>query len=203
MSDIYPNYQALSEVEQKDTDYRIETRQQSNTNTVIIAPHGGGIEYGSSEITKGIAADNYSYALFEGLKGSGNSDLHITSTNFDEPDCLALVETSKTVVTIHGEGSDNKIAYLGGTNQPLLDAIKASLEHSGFKTDTHPKLKGESASNICNRGTDPKGGVQLELALGLRKTFFESLDRLGRTKPTPELQKFNDAVRQGIEDAAG
>jgi phage replication-related protein YjqB (UPF0714/DUF867 family) len=51
----------------------------------VIAPHGGGIEPGTSELATAIAGDDFSLYLFEGLKSAGNGELHITSTNFDEP----------------------------------------------------------------------------------------------------------------------
>jgi len=75
------------------------------SNTIIVAPHGGAIEPGTSEVAREVANNDLSLAIFEGIKPRNNDRLHITSTNFDEPRCVALVQESDTVVAIHGEGS--------------------------------------------------------------------------------------------------
>lgn len=43
------------------------------------APHGGGIEPGTSEIADAIGGERGSFYTFGGLKSSGTADLHITS----------------------------------------------------------------------------------------------------------------------------
>ena len=45
----------------------------------------------------------FSFHTLEGLKTSGNDDLHITSTRFDEPMCLSLLGHSAVVVTSTGK----------------------------------------------------------------------------------------------------
>jgi phage replication-related protein YjqB (UPF0714/DUF867 family) len=74
-----------------------------------VAPHGGGIEPGTSELADAIAGSDLSFYTFEGLKSSGNTDLHITSTRFDEPMCLTLLASSSVVVTLHGEHSTKTV----------------------------------------------------------------------------------------------
>jgi phage replication-related protein YjqB (UPF0714/DUF867 family) len=55
----------------------------------IIAPHGGGIEPGSSTIARAIAGEDINMYLFEGIKvAKGNAIVHIASHHFDEPRCL-------------------------------------------------------------------------------------------------------------------
>ena len=39
----------------------------------IIAPHGGKIEPGTSEIVRSIAAEDYNFCAFEGIKPAGNN----------------------------------------------------------------------------------------------------------------------------------
>jgi Poly-gamma-glutamate hydrolase len=75
----------------------------------LVAPHGGGIEPGTSELADAIAGSDLSFYTFEGLKSSGNTDLHITSTRFDEPMCLTLLASSSVVVTLHGEHSTKTV----------------------------------------------------------------------------------------------
>ena len=198
----YSNFEELQGAEREGEDYRVVIYEHDTSSTVVIAPHGGGIELGTSEIALSIAADDLSVALFEGTKLEGNRKLHITSTNFDEPKCLALVQTAQDVIVIHGERSNGKAVYLGGADNQLGAFIRTSLEADGFQVKEHhnPMLQGAASNNICNRGIK-KMGVQLELTAGLRRTFFESLTETGRRHPTENLNKFSKAVREGLRNA--
>lgn len=90
--------------------YAIRLRH-TGSKVVIAAPHAGAIEPGASEIALALAGDDLSYYLFEGRKPKANGELHITSSNFDEPQCLELLATATIVVTVHGQPS----RFLGGT----------------------------------------------------------------------------------------
>jgi phage replication-related protein YjqB (UPF0714/DUF867 family) len=201
MADKYSSFEELirSEIEGRDFAVNLADR---NTKILVIAPHAGAIEPGTSEITLAIAREELSYYLFEGTKDAGNGELHITSTNFDEPRALKMAEDSESIVAIHGEGSENDIVYLGGRNQDLRNHIRNSLKDAGFKTSKHdnPGLQGTSQKNICNRCASTSG-VQLEVGKGLRKKFFSSLTSEGLKQTTEELVKFSNAVRKGLERA--
>ena len=106
MVDKYPNYEELSRHEKKGIDYRI--RCTSNSDITIIAPHGGGIEPGTTKIAKAIAGSKHSFYTFEGIKPTGNRVLHITSTNFNEPIALGVVQKASKVVAIHGCRGDSE-----------------------------------------------------------------------------------------------
>ena len=86
MADKYPDFATLARNERAGVDFGILVRR-ARPAFAIVSPHGGGIEPGTSEIADGIAVLDFSYYAFEGLKSQGNSDLHITSTRFDEPMC--------------------------------------------------------------------------------------------------------------------
>lgn len=197
--DTYANFAALNAKEREDVDFCVCVILRESTSTVILAPHGGGIEPGTSEIAKQIAGKDLSCATFEGLKPAGNSRLHITSTSFDEPRCLALVMASDNVLTIHGERSEKPIVFLGGRDPVLGECIRTALTDAKYIVEVHkdPNLQGMGLTNICNRGRK-RAGVQLELSHGLRALFFASLNAEGRTKPTKELVKFTAAVRKGL-----
>ncbi len=76
------------------------------TDLVIVTPHGGGIEPGTTEIVRALAGADLSYYLFQGLKPNDNlAALHITSSNFDEPQCVALLRAAAMTVAVHGESS--------------------------------------------------------------------------------------------------
>ena len=197
--DKYANFQQLSENETEGVDFRVATRIRKAARTAVVAPHGGAIEPGTTELALSVAGLELNYATFNGLKASGNVDLHITSTRFDEPKCLDVVTRSRYVLTVHGEGSRAKVAYIGGLDELLAAAIREELEKSGFATGAHHNatLTGKSAQNICNRGTRGMG-VQLELSKGLRKTLFRSLDAQGRKQTTPAFEKFVTSIRNGL-----
>jgi phage replication-related protein YjqB (UPF0714/DUF867 family) len=200
--DAYQNFAELSEAEREDIDFRIFNVKREGSSTVMVAPHGGAIEPGTSEVAKEVANNDLSLAIFEGIKPKDNKRLHITSTNFDEPRCVELVQKSNTVVAFHGERSNELSVFLGGRDDELGAQLKAALERYGYAVKTHgnPDLHGLNEANICNRGRHGVG-VQLELSSGLRQTFFQSLTDKGRKKPTDELVRFAAAVREGLHTA--
>ena len=200
--DVYRNFAELSETESEGIDFCISAIKREGSSTVIVVPHGGAIEPGTSEVAKEVANNDLSLIIFEGIKPKGNKHLHITSTNFDEPRCIELVQESDTVVAIHGERSEELSVFLGGRDHNLGTKLKEALERCGYAVKTHrnPDLHGLAAENICNRGRHGVG-VQLELSSGLRQTFFQSLTSKGRKKPTYELVRFVAAVREGLHSA--
>lgn len=198
----YANFAALSAAEQEERDFLVQFAGR-NSSTAIIAPHGGGIESGTSEIAAAIAGPDLSLADFAGIKSMGNRILHITSTRFDEPRCIALVKAADRVIAVHGESSVESVVYLGGKDLKLGVRVREALEKAGFTVKEHPNpdLQGLADGNICNRNR--KGaGVQLELGRGLREKFFQSLNARGRKHPKPELTRFANAVREGLGAAA-
>ena len=79
-----------------------------------------------------LAGNDYSFYAFEGMKVSRNRTLHVTSTRFDEPRCVALVTDSESAVAIHGEESPGQTVFVGGRDQATLKRVRASLEERGF-----------------------------------------------------------------------
>jgi phage replication-related protein YjqB (UPF0714/DUF867 family) len=203
MADTYPNFAALEQHERSGVDYGILVRRAAPA-FAIVAPHGGGIEPGTSEIADAIAAQKWSFYGFEGLKRQGNRVLHITSTCFDEPMCFILLRHTIRVVTIHGEESDDdgEGVFVGGLDAGLGARIGAALTAQGFDVRKHPdpNLQGLDPLNVCNRGT-AGAGVQLELSRTVRETLFDSLTREGRKHPKPRFTTFVDAVALALDDA--
>jgi phage replication-related protein YjqB (UPF0714/DUF867 family) len=175
-ADKYRNFQELEASEPADA-WRIVPRPLG-TDVAIIAPHGGGIERGTSELATAIAGAELSLYLFEGLKTYANSELHITSSHFDEPQGMAIVRSAMMVVALHGAAGKKPVVYLGGLNMEPGQAIAGRLQAAGFDVDRHPGLQGASSANICNRGTSGQG-VQLELTMSLRAV----LPRYARSRP--------------------
>lgn len=136
----------------------------------MIAPHGGRIENGTSELARAVAGDEFHLYLFEGRLESRNfHSLHLTSHLFDEPECLALIADSPYVFAVHGCGGNGERAYLGGLDIALRDRLAQALRRAGIdtQTDGHP-YPARHERNICNRGARARG-VQLELTHDLRE----------------------------------
>ena len=171
MADRYKNYAELASTERMGTDYRIRIRDLSPS-AIVIAPHGGWIEPGTSEIADAIAGSEFSFYAFEALKRGSHSRFHITSHRFDEPSALDLVARSSTAVAIHGRAdSDCDQVWLGGRDADLKEAICDMLRVEGFQAGPNSKLPGVHKSNICNR-TRAGRGVQLEIPRSLRRSLL-------------------------------
>jgi phage replication-related protein YjqB (UPF0714/DUF867 family) len=204
MGDKFKSFEELEKHETSGVDYRILARQRE-TGFGVCAPHGGGIEEGTTEIADAIAGEEFSMYTFEGLKSKNNSELHITSTRFDEPLCIAMIERCKKVVTIHGQKSnvDGDGVFIGGLDRGVGASIGAALKSAGFAVHKHPKknLQGLEPSNICNRGMDGEG-VQIEISRSVRQGMFSSLSPEGRKEPTASFDVFVAAVRSILEQQA-
>lgn len=176
MGDCYQCFAELAAGESLGIDYQLVIRDRGST-FAAIAPHGGYIEPGTSELGAAIAGDDHSYYAFEGLRcGRPHRDLHITSHRFDEPLCVALVRSCQSVIAVHGRADrkDPSTTWLGGRDQALRLAITAALQKAGFEAQIAVgALAGNSAANICNR-TANCAGVQLELPRTLRVRLLEN-----------------------------
>jgi phage replication-related protein YjqB (UPF0714/DUF867 family) len=195
--DAYASFEQLRRHERANVDYRIRLHRTASA-VSIIAPHGGRIEFATCEIARSIAGDDYSYYCFEGLEPAGNTKLHITSTHFDEPEGVALVQASDYVLAIHGWGADERLIYLGGLDETLKRHLGTRLDAAGFRTESTGRmhLQAMSPRNICNRGRRGKG-AQLEISASLRKEFTATRVR------NASLATFASAVRRAISDVVG
>jgi phage replication-related protein YjqB (UPF0714/DUF867 family) len=199
MIDHYKNYAHLALTEDEGRDYRrvvIPRRSE----IAILAPHGGGIEAGTSEIAKALADETFSLYCFEGLKQRGNQRLHITSVRFDEPMCLEFLRSVQKVVAIHGCSGKAQWVQVGGLDQELRAEMLSSLAQSGFaaRADGYHHA-GSHPDNICNRGLSG-AGVQLEISEGMRKSLFAGLKHYERENPTTTFWEFVKVLRGVLED---
>ena len=199
MSDKYSSFLQLSRFEKEGTDYLISTRE-GDSDTLILVIHGGGIEPGTSEIGVAIAGSEHSLYIFEGIKYSRNSRLHITSINFDEPQAIRLAGGSERIVAIHGCDGDKEVVYVGGKDDQLAEKIRRELALVGVRAERRNDffLDGLDERNICNKNLSSKG-VQLEITHGLRVRMFNGLTRSGRRETTTLFWKFVQAVREALE----
>lgn len=195
MNEKYQSFNQLLASENKDVDFRRIVKRR-NSHWLIVAPHGGGIEPGTSELAAAIAGFSHSLYTFEGIRKSGNKTLHIASTQFDDPQLLKLLKSSDGTIVIHGCSGNEQIAYVGGLRDDIRDKIIAQLLENGIKAtiSSNPSLQGRDINNICNRNSIGKG-VQIELTEGLRSAMFVSLTRAGRKIRTKLFKTFVSTIR--------
>src|SRR5437762_1712036 len=179
MPDLYANWAQLSAAKVLNVDYRLPIRYNRST-TACIAIHGGAIEPGSSEVASGIAAyTRHNYYSLEAIQASNNSDLHITSTNYDEPQGIALVDRMDYCFSLHGmvdQSAGVAETYVGGLDTVNRDKVITALQGAGFTASVGTaELDGSSLANITNK-TRRSMGVQLELSNTQRANFFPSGD---------------------------
>jgi phage replication-related protein YjqB (UPF0714/DUF867 family) len=193
MLDKYTSFAALQAGEVAGMDYSVNVLERVESGVLIIAPHGGSIEIGTTELASLIAGEDYSLFTFDGLKSRGrNRDLHITSHNFDHPDCVALAARHLVVLAVHGCKGDSSHAYVGGLDRELTALLTGRLAAAGLPaTCEGHRYPGRNPRNICNRGARAKG-AQLELTLGLRgpasRALIASLVRGALADYGPRLQ---------------
>ena len=192
----YDNHKQLNENETKGKDYRTHFRH-GKSGIVVMAPHGGGIEPGTTELADAVAGNEHSFYSFDGLKKQGNSDLHITSRQFDEPIGTDIAKNSQTIIAIHGCKEKEKVVYIGGRDKSLKEKLKKALRRAGFSIKETPRFPGIHELNICNRSQTCKG-VQLEISMGLRRIMFQDISRIKRKKTTKVFDKFVTAIRNAL-----
>ncbi len=182
-----------------DQDYSIAISDRGAAATVL-AIHGGKIELNTGKIGAELAR-RLDWNLYEFqahgtagcLEGKKNPEvLHLTSTNFNEPQALALVGADRSTIAIHGyadTGSEDpgvEILCVGGRDRELIAAFVARLEKdaglfAGFSVQAVDgtsaprehfcrKLNGNHPDNIVNRNQNGQG-MQLELGLRLRQAL--------------------------------
>ena len=202
-SDKYTSMTELMSLVPAGTQWEVVTKNLY-TDTVVSAIHGGGIEIGTSELAEEVATNsNKDYFSFLGKKSSNNAELHVTSTNYDEPTLFTMLKRSLYSVSIHGASGDDKVIHLGGGDSVNKEIMRTELLNAGFIVQDAPdRLAGLDPNNISNQ-TIRNGCVQLELTTALRKSFFLNDDwskaiRSDRANWTPVLFTMAEAIAVAI-----
>ncbi|MGN9778475.1 poly-gamma-glutamate hydrolase family protein [Micromonospora sp. H33] len=189
--------------------------------TIVIAMHGGGIEAGTSELCLAIAgyhpatlapvdadAPLYDYWMFEGLRDSGNGDLHVTSTGCDDPQAESLCAGARYAVSLHGctpaqagLPDTGQAVLVGGLDVTLKAYLGQEFTAAGITAldgSADPGLAGVNPRNIVNR-TLTGAGAQLELTTPLRRGMFGTNTRAQREQTTlPLFWTFVNATRAAV-----
>lgn len=188
----YKDFKDLIKHNKEDIDFEIKIDER-NSQFLIIAIHGGNIEPGTTEIAEAISGKNFSFYSFIGKKNSEkeSENLHITSSNFDEPRCCDLVRGSSEVISIHGKAGADNFVMVGGLDDDFAEKITNALKTNNFEIrQATENVNGKTTRNICNRGLSKKG-VQFEISRGYRNRFLEDPD---------ELLRFSKVIRGAIND---
>lgn len=190
MRDKYVNFAELSSSE-PDGAFRIEVRRKESA-VALIAPHGGKIEPGTSDICRSVAGEDLTYYLFEGCKSNKNRNLHITSSRFDEPQGIDVARSAQVVVAFHGQNASELFVNVGGLATRVCASVICHLQIAGFKASQHddPNLQGRDKNNICNRGSKGQG-LQLEISRGLRDVL---------TSDKSAMSRFSSAIRSALDE---
>jgi phage replication-related protein YjqB (UPF0714/DUF867 family) len=191
------------------------------TRTTIIAPHGGGIEFGTSELCLAVAGYHpatlevtppggvpYDYWMFEGIRSSDNSQLHVTSTHCDDGVALSLCAGSLNVLAQHGcttkqAGLDEnaQAVLVGGRNALLKRALLLEFSEKeiwAIDAIDHGAINGDDQTNIANRTLLGMGG-HLEITGPLRLAMFDKNTREDRKNTTTcVFWRFVEACRNAI-----
>ena len=194
--DTYSNFADLKTAV-SGTDYQIVSRD-TRSQTAVVAIHGGAIEPGTSDLADVIAGTSFDFYSFLGMMPRNNFNLHITSTQFDEPVARSLVRNSRKTISVHGFASPKKLTYVSGRDVVMVNAVKASLTTAGFIVSDPPtSMAGTSPLNICNDNLN-NAGVQIEVSSALRETFFASMTTAGRQTKTSTFVTYTDAIRSAL-----
>lgn len=196
------------------------TQRYGVQRTTILAPHGGGIETGTSELCLAISGYHpatmaatgpvHDYWMFEGLRDGGNGELHVTSANCDDHVARSLAAGSLNAIGLHGckesqaglpDGT--QAVLVGGRNSTLKSRLITRLTAAGVRAIdavNNPDLNGDDPANIANRTLLGKG-AQLEITTPLRIAMFGTNSRAERKNTTkPIFWSFVNATRAAIAD---
>ena len=196
-------------------------QQPALARTTIIAPHGGGIETGTSELCLAVAGyqpatlevtppagPTYDYWMFEGLRPADNDELHVTSTRCDDAAAVSFCAGSLNALALHGcrpvtvgLPETSETVLVGGRNftfkQYLLEAF-ADRQLDARDAAPFKAINGDDPANIVNR-TLLGMGAHLELTSPLRSAMFEVDTRADRKNTTTEVfRTFTAACRAAI-----
>jgi phage replication-related protein YjqB (UPF0714/DUF867 family) len=201
VADLFKSFAELSAAYTEGTDFTVKY-EKKGSNFAVIAIHGGGIEVGSSELMYAIQAARQSWSWYEfnARLSSGNSVLHLTSTNFDDPRAIDVVSNVDRVISVHGAAGTEPKTLIGGLDVLTKDLVRKELEAKGFiveEATTESGIAGQEPLNIANRSR--LGGVQLELTTKQRAMFFKNEDtsRTWRENPanwSQAMYDYRDAV---------
>jgi len=196
-------------------DFRVAFGDSKIDLCLLIAPHGGGIEPGSSEIMRAVAElGGWAWYEFAGFLRRGNKEaLHIASTHFDEPTLRSMLPQAGFVVAFHGASEDREpLVYVGGKwkvgRETVVESINAASGEHGIRAvdaidHAAPHLQGLDDANVTNRGKRA-AGVQLEFSRAARDMLFPPhSSREARGLRSAKLRPLAFSIQAAIKHLCG
>ena len=177
-------------------DLRVDLSRRSKVK--VFAPHAGCIEPCTGQVVVALALDRFDYFLFNGKrKKDCFKTLHVTSTHYDEPQCVAMARDAEVAIAVHGCDGDESFIQVGGGNGRLASDLTEYLIVSGYQiAHRSQNLKGENRENFVNFSR--RGGIQLELSAGFRRELFPGFPRSLQRHPA-EFPRFIGFMRAWME----
>lgn len=171
-------------------EFRMEV-SEGESGILIASIHGGNIEPGTSEMARAIGGDEHSRVDFQGLREGDeiyNWPLHVTSTNFSEPQADEAVGQSRICLSLHANmGRSGRFIYIGGRNRRLHRMLEVAYKERGFSVrPPYQTARGVDPRNYVNRAAEQ--GVQLTFS----RDFLTGLDG--------SRQLFVDTTREVLRD---
>jgi phage replication-related protein YjqB (UPF0714/DUF867 family) len=223
--DVYTSMTALYKQETEGTNYtkqwyRHAWQYQTFKNfkreneVFIMAPHGGGIESGTTELALATAgytegfngqpatSATYDFFIFNGINAKyQNGRLHVTSSHYNDATAIELVKNSRISLAFHGctdqqaakaagkalkKGEAYSACLIGGLDEDFLTLLETRLQGANFNAFiTHSEmLNGDLPQNIINRNKRNKGGAQLEITTTFRRSLYTIHNRTKRRTTT-------------------
>ncbi len=204
MADKYHSMKELYTFEPMEN-YRLTSKRRPDSSVLILSPHGGGIEFLTSEIAREVAGTEYSLFDFAGMMPERNfSNLHVTSKHYDCSIALRLAGEAEFSLAIHGcTGPENeRLTYLGGQDQRGREIVQAHLTAAGFRVEEAPgHLSGLGDDNIVNRNRRGQG-IQLEISMAQRLafTYMPAISFVIRRKYSPHFLHYCAALRSALAE---
>jgi phage replication-related protein YjqB (UPF0714/DUF867 family) len=165
VGDQYRTFEELAVRERESVDYQIRVHARHSV-IAILAPHGGKIEPGTSELAEYLAGEDFSFYAFEGIRSGNNGRLSLPLDRFEEPECARLLSRCGLAVVIQAMLGKNREVKLAGAHATLREQLGGVLKAAGFEV-----LDDECPTNpfeLCNR---PGPGVRIGVSRKLRDRF--------------------------------
>ncbi|WP_101842735.1 poly-gamma-glutamate hydrolase family protein [Halobacillus sp. Marseille-P3879] len=204
--DRFCSFDELTEEYEEGQDWDIIKSTEGDGRWLVSAIHGGGIEETTSSLTKAVAGSSYPFYTFNGRLSSNNfSNLHITSTRFDEPQALEMVADAKHHIAFHGASGDEPKTMIGGLDKELKEIVWRHLDENGFAVSQAPEdIDGDHPDNFVNK-TKTERGVQLEITRAQRKAFYKNGDisyasRNDSSNETEDFKKYVKAIQAAMKE---
>ncbi|GGF27839.1 hypothetical protein GCM10010954_28700 [Halobacillus andaensis] len=204
--DRFCSFDELRKEYKEGEDWEIVKSSDGDARWLVSAIHGGGIEETTSSLTEAVAGSNYPFYSFKGrLKANNFSNLHITSTRFDEPQALEMVANAKYHIAVHGASGEEPKTMIGGLDKELKKIVRKNLEENGFDVADAPEhLDGDHPENYVNK-TKTERGVQLEITRAQREAFYKNDDisfssRRDSSNETEEFKLYVESIQAAMKE---